>query len=396
MKTIITAIGNVNLNIELKKDIYFNVLSQDIQYQEGIFEIIEQYSDIDFLVVSQDIPGELEFIELIRKIINVNCKISIYVILEDKNISLENELNSIRITNIFYSNQIEIKVLIDYIKNDKKQDEENLKDEIAKLKELILKSNFNNDTDYNKDEKIEIKNTKKINAQVKKTKKEMEDRELLSICVTGVPGSGKSITTLLMAKYFENNNKRVMIIDSDIYNESIHTILGIKKKINNEEKVINVNKMISVFSDFKDFLESDKSLKIDKYKRFIEHIKKEYDILLIDTSSNIENDYTTKLLKLSFKIIFLIEPNLSEVSKSRKLLDYYIYKLNINEEKIDIIFNKINKNMIDDHILKNLFFNIKSIGKIMYCESYTESINRNKIGNLNNKKFLKSCNINFS
>lgn len=396
MKNIITAIGNVNLNMELKKDVYFNVLSQDIQYQDGIFEILEQRSDIDFLVVSQNIPGELVFLELIIKIMNTNNKISIYVILEDKNVDLENELNQHKINKVFYSNQIEIKDLITYLKNDEKQDEENLKEEIAKLKELILKSNFNNVTDNNKEEKVEIKNTKKLNFPVKKIQKQMEDTEFSSFCISGVHGSGKSIITLLIAKYFENKNKRVLIIDSDIHNESIHTILGIKKKINNEEKFLKITKRISVFSDFNDFLELDKSLKVEKYNRFISHIKNEYDILLIDTSSNMANEYIKKLLKLSFKIIFLVEPNLSEVSKSRNLLDYYLYKLNINKEKISIIFNKVNKNMIDEHILKNLFFNIKIIGKIMYGQEYTQCINRNKINILNSKKLVKSCNLNFN
>ena len=394
MKNIITAIGNVNLNIELKKDIYFNVLSQDIQYQEGIFEMLEQKSDIDFLIVSQNIPGELKFFDLIRKIKNVNSKISIYAILEERNVELENELNSIRISKIFYSNQIEIKELINFIKNDEKQEEENLKEEIEKLKELILKSNLNNEVENNKDERIENKNIKKLKPLVKKIQKEMEDREFTSICVTGVHGSGKSIISLLMAKYYENQNKRVLVIDADIYNESIHTILGIKKKIDSEEKFLNITKKVSVFSDFNDFLESDKSLKVDRYNRFINHIKNEYDILLIDTSSNMENEYIKKLLKISNKIIFLVEPNLSEVSKSRNLLDYYIFKLNINREKINIIFNKVNKNMIDESILKNLFFNIKIIGKISHGLVYSKCINSNSINCLNDKKLLKSCNLN--
>ena len=394
MKNIITAIGNTNLNIELNKDIYFNVLSQDIQYQDGIFEILEHKSDIDFLIVGQNIPGEYEIIELIEKIINVNCKISIYVILEEKNLFLENELNRLKITSIFYSNQIEIKEMINFIKNDKKQEEENLKEEIAKLKELILKNNLNNEDDNNKENKIKKKSTKKKKSTVVKIQKNMEDREFTSICVSGVHGSGKSIITILIANYFQNQNKRVLIVDADSHNESIHTILGMKKKINSEEKFLKINKNISVFPDFNDFLEFDKKLKVNKYDRFIEHIKNEYDILLIDTSSNIDNGYINKVLKLSNKIIFLVEPNLSEVSKSRKLLDFYLYKLNINKEKINIIFNKVNKNMIDENILNNLFFNIKIIGKILYGKEYTDCINKNKINVLNSKKLLKLCNVN--
>ena len=42
MKKIITAIGDENLNIFLKKQNNVEVIGNDIQYQEGIFEILEK------------------------------------------------------------------------------------------------------------------------------------------------------------------------------------------------------------------------------------------------------------------------------------------------------------------------------------------------------------------
>ena len=49
IKNILTAIGNPMLNNELKKIENINIVNNDIQYQEGIFEILEINKNIDFL-----------------------------------------------------------------------------------------------------------------------------------------------------------------------------------------------------------------------------------------------------------------------------------------------------------------------------------------------------------
>lgn len=41
MKKIITAIGNEEINKKLKQINLFNVIGYDIQYQEGILEVLE-------------------------------------------------------------------------------------------------------------------------------------------------------------------------------------------------------------------------------------------------------------------------------------------------------------------------------------------------------------------
>ena len=69
MKKIITAIGNPILNVNLKKEDEFEVMSEDIQYQEGIFEFLEKEPNINFLILSELIVGNLEIKNLIEKII---------------------------------------------------------------------------------------------------------------------------------------------------------------------------------------------------------------------------------------------------------------------------------------------------------------------------------------
>ena len=48
MKKILTAIGNPILNVSLKKENEIEVMSEDIQYQDGIFEFLEKESNINF------------------------------------------------------------------------------------------------------------------------------------------------------------------------------------------------------------------------------------------------------------------------------------------------------------------------------------------------------------
>ena len=68
MKNIITALCNSELNDKLKMINEFNILTNDIQYQDGIFEILENKKEIDYLILSEFLPGKYEIKKLIEKI----------------------------------------------------------------------------------------------------------------------------------------------------------------------------------------------------------------------------------------------------------------------------------------------------------------------------------------
>ena len=53
MKKIITALAEPQLNNELKKEKDFIVIGKDIQYQEGVIEILETEKEVDFLIISE-------------------------------------------------------------------------------------------------------------------------------------------------------------------------------------------------------------------------------------------------------------------------------------------------------------------------------------------------------
>lgn len=162
MKTVITAIGNPILNIKLNQEKELIVIGNDIQYQEGIFEILEKEKNIDFLILSEIIPGELSAQKLIEKIKLINYNIKIIMILENKNEELENILIAKGTFKILYNNQIEINDMIKIIKKEENNiEKEELKKEINNLKKLMLEKQKSEKEQIN--ENIKRENTKERN-----------------------------------------------------------------------------------------------------------------------------------------------------------------------------------------------------------------------------------------
>ena len=92
MKKIITAINNPIINEKLKKE-KINIIGKDIQYKEGILEILENNKEINLILINENLPGEIENEELISKIkkINKNIEIIFFIKKENKKNVIKNE-----------------------------------------------------------------------------------------------------------------------------------------------------------------------------------------------------------------------------------------------------------------------------------------------------------------
>ena len=337
---IITALKNPNINKILKEKTDFNIIGNDIQYQEGIIEMLEKNGETDLIIISELLPGEYNFKELINKIKKIKNNIEIFAILKEKNEEIKNYLISKGIFNVFYNNELTIEELIKKIdeKNNIKKEIE-INEEIKQLKKIILEKNnkkinlkiFNNNKIKN------IKNNLNNYIKNKKINKEKNNKKIISVIGTG--GIGKSSFCTIFAKILKN--KKILIIDFDILNSSINSIFGIKKyyKKNklNEEK-ININNLINKVNKSIDILCGTKILVDENYNKTKEEfpiqlneLKNKYDLIIIDNSSECFFEYTKEILKLSDLVLFLVEPNLIELKKSRNLLDIYINKWNIKK-----------------------------------------------------------------
>ena len=379
MKKILTAIGNEKINNELNKIENFKVISNDIQYKEGIIEILENMQDIDFIILNSLLPGEINLFELIKKINLLNEKIKIILFIENNNPEIDKLLSDKKIYKILYNNAIEIKDLINIIKDSEIINNEELKEEINKLKSIILENKKKNKFSHKiksffKDNIVNkiLKNKKNIiNSKSNKKDKDKNIKNKKVISITGPPSVGKSIFSINLAKInsYENSENKILIIDADIINSSIHTILGLPKNSTTINKNIN---LLTLNNNIKELLEKNKN---------------KYDLIIIDTGScNELLELNKEIIEISNLSLFISDTNLLEINKSIKLLEKYINKLKMNKDKFQIIFNKYNNKSIDFNLLRNIFSEFNIIGYLKYSVQYSELINKNNTNNLINNK----------
>lgn len=338
---IITAIGNEKIYRRIKENAESEIICKDILYEDGIFEVLEKENNIDFILISEEIIENNNFEKIIKKINKYNNKIKIIVLLKNKRENLEENKNVkyININNYVFKN---------------------IEKELIKNKEI----NFENKKSLPKKDE---KNNKKIKI----------------ISIAGGNGVGKSVFTASLAKSLE---KKILIIDFDFFNNSIHTLFGVKR---GEKEIIKINKNIDLISTEEIYCKNKYKIKIENIIEIIEKIKNNYEYIFIDTSSEIFLEYTKDVLKYSDSIIFLIKPNILELKKSINLLKIYKENWNIENSKIKIVINKTGKNSIDKKINKKIFFENDVIGEIKYSEIYDFMINKN-MKNIKKNIFIKN------
>ena len=389
---ILTALQNPEINRILKEQTNYNVVENDIQYQEGIIEILEKNNKINLIIISELLPGNIGIKETINKIKEFNSDIEIIVILENKNSKIKEFLIQKNIKSIFYNNQITIDELINNIKQkEEKTSQIEINKEIEILKEMILENKKNKKSKTNKIEKIKIK----IKKEIIKLKKiilrktgETINRKNAIISIVGAAGVGKSVFISLFSKNIKN--KKILIIDFDIFNKSLDLIFGYDAQKQKEKTIIKISNNIDLLSKIEIFFAENNYLEKNKIKNILNNFSKKYDLIIIDNTSEYSCNYTKEILINSDEIIFLTDANLIELNKTKKILEKYINKWKIKKEKIKVVFNKININSINSKILKNLFSDFKILGKINFSSKYNLIINNNlKILNKKiNKEYL--------
>ena len=382
---ILTALQDPKTNEILKEKTKHNIIETDIQYQEGILETLEKNNKIDLIIISQLLPGNIGFKDLINKIKIINNNIEIIAILENKNNELKDFLKQKNINSIFYNNEITIDELINVIEEkDKNKKEMEINKEIKLLKEIILENNkkieqnkkekkINKILSILKEEKIKIIKNSKIN-NIKKFKNKTNKTQNKIISVVGIPGGGKSIFISLFSKNIKH--KKILIIDFDIYNKSLDLIFGYNTKVQQEKAIIKINNNIDLLSKIEIFFK-ESYIEKNKIKNILDSFSKKYDLIIIDNTSEYSCEHTKEILKNSDSIIFLSDANLIELNKTKKLLEKYINKWKIEKERINVVFNKININSINNKILNNLFSDFNILGKINFSNKYNLIINNN-------------------
>lgn len=332
MIKIITAIKNEEVFKELKDNNNIKIISNNIQYKEGILEILEKNKKINYIILNEDLYGQIKIDELILKIKSINNKIKIIIILEKRDFIKEEYLLKNKIKFIYEKNIL-----------------------TQRLLEIIL-------------------NKKKI------------------IGVAGNEGTGKTITTLilseLIAKY---KNKKVLIVEDNIKNKSIFNLYKKELKETEEHNKKTENKIIKIKNkiyllDINKYLINNKKDKI-KIIGEINKIKNNYDYIFIDMQ-NI-NSYKT-YSNIIQENLLILNPNILDINKIKKFIinNKTQIKTILNNYNENSISEKIIK-----EILKN---KIKIIEKIENNKNYNLIINNNFniefIDNKTRKKYFKIIN----
>ena len=302
---IITAINNEKIFNELKNNEKIKIISNDIQYKEGILEILEKNKNINYIIFYENLNGQIKIEELINKIKKINNKIKIIIILDKKNLIKEEYLIKNKIKFIF-------------------------KESISAKKILEI-----------------IFNKNKVFA------------------INGSSGSGKTITTLILCELLNKyKNKKILIIEDDIKNNCIlkaYKLKNDKKTENTEETVIKIKDKMYLLN-IKSLLINNKKDKT-KIINIINKIKKQYDYVIID----FQNLNSIKIYEeIIDENILILNSNILEINKIKKniinnkkeikkILNNY-NENSISEKILKNIFK--NKTKIIGKIENNKYYNL--------------------------------------
>ena len=299
MINIVTALNNEKINKELNKIQNINIISKDIQYKEGIIELLEKNNNVQYIIINENISGQIKIEQLIKNIKIKNKKTNIIMVLNKKEKIKENYLAENKIKYI-YIEELNIKKILNII---------------------FSKNNI--------------------------------------IAIMGNEGSGKTITTLILSEILSKNNK-VLIIEDNIKNNSIIKlykkdeknkiikiknnlyVFNIKKILINKRKIkINIIKEINEIKNNYDYIFIDTqnitSLKI--YKEIINNI-------IYILNSNILEFNKIKNIIYKKNNIKIILNNYNENSISEEVIK------NIFNNKI-IILEKLKNNKNYNKIINN-------------------------------------------
>lgn len=367
MYNIVTAIGNENLNIQLKQMEKYNILFPDVFYQEALLEIINNDS-IDKLILLDSLSGNLTKFELIENILKLNDNLDIIVILENEDKKFNKYLQMNGINKIINSVDLDIKNLCKIIESEK----------IGKVENIVIE---------NKKESIKLLD-KKI------------------ITVNGTNASGKTTFAVNLALSLANEDKKVLLIDLDTINANIDKFLDLplinKNIITNldDDKKCILNYIIDCIQkdifDFEILLKSvieyskNRNLSIitgntsmyicqnvlceNYYNEILKKASQIYDYIVIDTSSSLFLDSTKWALQNANIIYYLFEGTYKDIVNIKKSFNIYEKIWNVCLANIQLVLNKVSRYTLSENTIENIL-NLNINYRLSYNEKYIEALN---------------------
>ena len=355
MKKFYIAIDNEEKFKEIKKYIeekgYF-VFQNDLIYEDAVLEVIKNIDNTkeNILLISSNI---IENINKYKKINVENLKIYYFVdTFEEKDNFEKNGL-----TNIFDKADLNTFFIMNKIIR---------KDSFKENRFEINRFNKNRIDNKDNQNGNVINNIDLLKKEIKELEclKGLNERKNLKSEIIVFTGEAKCGKTTLALSVLENikEEKNILFIDFNLRSKDIYYKYNISNK--NEsfyEKEINGNKvdfllkmnyLLKTNDDKKQGLNKDIGYKM---RNILDEYRNKYDLIIIDLDKNVDYKILKSIFLKSNKIFFVIEPINIEIYNSLNLIDLFLNRNILNEDKVFIIFNKYDYNSISQEILKEIF-----------------------------------------
>ena len=346
---ILVALDNNEIKEKLNIKYGNKVYNYDFSYKEDVIEYLKRYSDDYIILTRLDLPGNISYKEYILSLKKLSNKSKIVIILNKLNIDDRKFLYANEIFNIIEGNEIDIDVIYNQIETEDK---------------VVYKTIY---------------------------KKPNENNTRRSIAVLGTNGAGKSFVSYLIANSIAKYTKKdVALISMDSKN-SCQEILGnincidyetseyineISKNEENVEKYVNQSNYYKnlwyIISKNNYNQKNNNNINI---KKFIENLENKYNYVVFDTSTCYLNTDVSQLIDWVDEIFFVINPNYISLKQAKFLLDFLSNSLNVKNNKIKVVVNKIGEFSLDIRQIKSILKLDNKILNIKYLKMVEGYIN---------------------
>lgn len=346
---ILVALDNKEIKEKLNIKYGNKVYNYDFSYKEDVIEYLKRYSDDYIILTRLDLPGNISYKDYILNLKNLSDNSKLVIIVNKLNIDDRKFLYANEIFNIIEGNEIDIDVIYNQIETEDK----------VVYKTIYKQPNENN------------------------TKR--------SIAVLGTNGAGKSFVSYLIANSIAKYTKKdVALISMDSKN-SCQEILGnincidyetseyineISKNEENVEKYVNQSNYYKnlwyIISKNNYNQKNNNNINI---KKFIENLENKYNYVVFDTSTCYLNTDVSQLIDWVDEIIFVINPNYISLKQAKFLLDFLSNSLNVKNNKIKVVVNKIGEFSLDIRQIKSILKLDNKIMNIKYLKMVEGYIN---------------------
>lgn len=346
---ILVALDNNEIKEKLNIKYGNKVYNYDFSYKEDVIEYLKRYSDDYIILTRLDLPGNISYKEYILSLKKLSNKSKIVIISNKLNIDDIKFLYANEIFNIIEGNEIDIDVIYNQIETEDK---------------VVYKTIY---------------------------KKPNENNTRRSIAVLGTNGAGKSFVSYLIANSIAKYTKKdVALISMDSKN-SCQEILGnincidyetseyineISKNEENVEKYVNQSNYYKnlwyIISKNNYNQKNNNNINI---KKFIENLENKYNYVVFDTSTCYLNTDVSQLIDWVDEIFFVINPNYISLKQAKFLLEFLSNSLNVKNNKIKIVVNKIGEFSLDIRQIKSILKLDNKIMNIKYLKMVEGYIN---------------------